>query len=204
MSATINSLERSLTVVPLVDALRSRIISRKLKHGDSLTENALAAEFGISRGSVRAALKTLEAEGVVITLPNGRKQVLGVTEKYVHDIFHTCMVIECEAARQILALKHVDFTEMAALVSRFQEVADAPTEIMREERSGINMQFHRALVRMAQNRPLLQCWYTIDPMVGALIGGVSHALLKFEKALPYEVTGGVPRCISLPATPVHR
>lgn len=169
MTTIINSLERTATVANLVESLRGRILLKEFDHGHAITEAALAKEYGISRGSVRTAMQTLEGEGVIAALPNGRKQVVGITEKYIHDLYHTRMIIECEAARQILALRHVDFAPMAAMVSRFQEIAEAPAATMRSERTGVNMQFHRALVGMSKNRPLLQCWLTIDPMLEALI-----------------------------------
>jgi len=169
MSQIINSLDRTPTVANVVDDIRFKIISQEYRSGDPITEMALAGEYGISRGSVRTALQTLEGEGVIVTLPNGRKQVLGLTEKYIQDLYHTRMIVECEAARQILARKSVNFTVMAAMVSEFRAMTDAPPDIMREERMRVNMEFHRALLAMSENRPLMQCWNTFDSMLGALI-----------------------------------
>lgn len=177
IAPTINSIERTAAVANLVDALRFRIIRQELGDGEAITENSLAREYGTSRGTVRTALQALEGEGVIVTLSSGRKQVRGVTEKYIRDLYHTRMIIECEAARQILGMKQVDFAEIAAMVSRFQEVSEAPAEVMREERTRVNMLFHRALVRMSRNRPLVQCWNTIDPMLGALIKFNSDTLV---------------------------
>lgn len=169
MSKTINSLDRTTTVANVLDGIRAKIILQEYRSGDPITEVALASEYGTSRGSVRTALQALENEGLVVTQPNGRKQVRGLTEKYLMDLYHTRMIIECEAAKQILALKTVNFAEMAAMVTRFREVSDAPPDIMRDERSEVNMLFHRALMRMSQNRPLIQCFSTLDPMIEALI-----------------------------------
>ena len=168
MPKIINSLERTTTVANVVDGIRGKIIVQEYRSGDPITELAVAKEYGTSRGTVRTALQALENEGVIVTSPNGRKQVRGLTEKYIQDLCHTRMMIECEAAKQILALKSVDFAEMAAMVSRFRDVSGAPPDIMREERTRVNMRFHRALIRMSRNRPLMQCWNTLDPMLGAL------------------------------------
>lgn len=54
----------------LAEALRSRILGGELSPGTSLpTERELAEESGLSRGSVRDALRMLEVEGLVETRP---------------------------------------------------------------------------------------------------------------------------------------
>ncbi|MEV5747155.1 GntR family transcriptional regulator [Actinoallomurus sp. NPDC052308] len=51
-------------------ALRDRIRTGELKPGDKLpSEAAVSAEFGVARGTAREALKKLEADGLVDTLP---------------------------------------------------------------------------------------------------------------------------------------
>ncbi|MCC8189033.1 MAG: GntR family transcriptional regulator [Planctomycetes bacterium] len=187
-AATINSMERTTAVANLVDALRRKILLQELKDGEAITENAIAGEYGLSRGTVRTALQALEGEGVIATLPSGRKMVVGVTEKFIHDIYHTRMVVECEAARQILGMKQVDFAEIASMVSCFQGVAEAPIAVMRDERTRVNMQFHRALVRMSRNRPLFQCWNAISPMLGALIKFNSDTLVPETHVDDYVVS----------------
>ena len=51
-------------------ALRNRIREGDLKPGDKLpSEAAVSAEFGVARGTAREALKQLETDGLVDTLP---------------------------------------------------------------------------------------------------------------------------------------
>jgi Transcriptional regulators len=169
MESGINRLERTATLTGVVDSLRSKIIYQEYKTGDAITEAALSQEYGISRTSIRTALQALENEGIIITLANGRKQIMGVNEKYLDDLYSTRRMLECEAARQILAVRQVDFSEMAGYVSRFREISSAEESVMREERGRVNILFHRALVRMSRNRPLLKCWTTIEPMIAALV-----------------------------------
>lgn len=46
-----------------------RIILQEIKDGGAITESAAASEYGISRGTVRTALQTLEGEGVIVGRP---------------------------------------------------------------------------------------------------------------------------------------
>lgn len=54
----------------IASALRDRIRNGELKPGDKLpSEAAVSAEFGVARGTAREALKKLEDDGLVDTLP---------------------------------------------------------------------------------------------------------------------------------------
>jgi hypothetical protein len=56
--------------VKIAAALRDRIRKGDLKPGDKFpSEAAVSAEFGVARGTAREALKKLEADGLVGTLP---------------------------------------------------------------------------------------------------------------------------------------
>ncbi|GAA3102429.1 GntR family transcriptional regulator [Streptomyces rectiviolaceus] len=57
---------RKLTPQDIADTLRDRIRSGDLKPGDRLpTQAVLAEEFGVERGTVRQALKTLQGDGLL-------------------------------------------------------------------------------------------------------------------------------------------
>lgn len=75
------------------------ILSGKLKPGETLIESKLAEEFGVSRTPIREALKQLELEGLVVSLPNRRVTVKGISEKDIDDIYVIRKRIEGLAAR---------------------------------------------------------------------------------------------------------
>jgi GntR family transcriptional regulator len=55
--------------VQLAHVLRARIESRELAKGQKIpSESYLQQEYGVSRGTVREAVKILQAEGIVITI----------------------------------------------------------------------------------------------------------------------------------------
>ncbi|MFI6491443.1 GntR family transcriptional regulator [Streptomyces sp. NPDC050564] len=63
---------RRLSPQEIADALRDRIRSGDLKAGDRLpTQAELAAEFGVERGTVRQALRTLQADGLLSNVSKG-------------------------------------------------------------------------------------------------------------------------------------
>ena len=67
--------------------LSSRIISGAYAPGQRIMEQAVAAEFEVSRGPVREALRLLEKEGLVIILARRGAQVTNPTIEEVNEIF---------------------------------------------------------------------------------------------------------------------
>ena len=64
------SLQRVSTVDAIAAALRTRILDGELGAGERLREIELADAYGVARHSLRAALRTLAAEGLVAIEPN--------------------------------------------------------------------------------------------------------------------------------------
>lgn len=67
--------------------------------GDSLIEQKLSNELGVSRTPVREALRQLELEGLVKTIPNKGAVVIGISQKDIEDIYSIRMHVESLAAR---------------------------------------------------------------------------------------------------------
>lgn len=158
-----NSGGRAPTVEKAADGIRERIFSREYEGGFQLTETVLADEYRISRGSVRSALFMLEKEGLIITLPNGRKVVLGINEKYVNDLYDMRRILECEAAKYCLSQAEIDYTPLARTIAEFYSVGGDPLL-----QAAANSNFHRALVELAGSRPLILCWETIESSLTAV------------------------------------
>jgi DNA-binding GntR family transcriptional regulator len=67
--------------------LSERIVSGDYAPGQRIMEQAVAAEFEVSRGPVREALRLLEKEGLVIILARRGAQVTNPTIEEVNEIF---------------------------------------------------------------------------------------------------------------------
>jgi len=164
----INSSMRAPTVQKVLDSIRDKIIMLEYKSGDMLTENNLSEEYNVSRGSVRSALVLLENEGLISTLSNGRKYVIGLTEKFIEDLYETRIMLEREAALYCINKNILDLSPLANVLTKFYTLATAPTDSIYLNRAIINTSFHRAIFETCTNRSLLQCFETIEPMLFAL------------------------------------
>ena len=74
--------------------LTERILNGKYPAGTRLTEEALAAEFGISRTPLREALRRLTTEGLLEALPKRGLRVTSPTEAEIAELFECRSMIE--------------------------------------------------------------------------------------------------------------
>lgn len=81
-----------------VSKLRDAIVAGIFQPGDRLVESDLCARLGISRPSVREALRSLEAERLVIIVPNRGPMIPILTVEMARQIYDVCALLEGEAA----------------------------------------------------------------------------------------------------------
>lgn len=122
--------------------IREAILEGEYKPGDVLRESSIAKKMNVSRTPVREAIRQLELEGLVHSIPNKETIVSGITNEDVHDIFMIRTRLEGLAARyaaeritdkeikemeEVLALTEFyvsrqDINELKALDHRFHEI----------------------------------------------------------------------------------
>ena len=83
----------------VMNALKDAILNGKYNQGDPLIEMKISNELGVSRTPVREAIRQLELEGLVRTVPNCGAVVVGVSNQDIEDIYTIRMCIEGLAAR---------------------------------------------------------------------------------------------------------
>ena len=79
--------------------LKNAIRKRYIKQGSQLVEVALAQQLGVSRTPVRSAIKRLEVEGLVNSIPNRGAFVITPTSREIEETFMVRIELECMAAR---------------------------------------------------------------------------------------------------------
>ena len=99
-------LERRTTVDVLVDALRTRILDGDLAGGERLVEQDLSRTYEVARHTVRAALRALHAEGLVVVEAHRGARVASLDAPAVRGLYELRAALEIEAAR--LALERHD------------------------------------------------------------------------------------------------
>ncbi|MGH7056288.1 MAG: GntR family transcriptional regulator [Acetobacteraceae bacterium] len=114
-----------------------------------LDEQQLCRDLGVSRTPVREALRFLEQEGLVRSVPRRGVFVVRKSKREIVEMITVWAAIESMAAR--LAATRATDQELTALRGLFAAFADDPSAQL-SEYSQANMAFHRAIIRMGACR----------------------------------------------------
>jgi DNA-binding FadR family transcriptional regulator len=174
----------------IADELRSLIMSGDLTEGDSLGhEPDLVERFGVSRPSLREALRILEAEGlitvvrgvrggVVVHEPDERMTartaalVLQTRNVALADVFEARSLLEPIAAKTIASLRG----RTSAIKKLRQLIGEEEEAIEDPERFGVaNAAFHEQLVSLAGNQTLTIVAEMLNEIVARAVTAVSQA-----------------------------
>lgn len=97
------ALARTTTVDALADALRERIMTGELEPGERLIERDLVERYEVGRGTVRAALRSLEHEGLVTVATHRGAFVRQLDQHALRELFELRTALELESAHRALA-----------------------------------------------------------------------------------------------------
>jgi DNA-binding GntR family transcriptional regulator len=165
----LTSLDRSTLRERALGALRAAITSGRYRPGDHLGEVELAGGLGISRGTVREALRHLEQEGLVEAGPRGRLRVNSLSGDEIRGLYQVRAAREGLAATTIIrAPRRAE--AVAALRAALDELAEESSEFT--ERVEADLAFHLLLCQLADNPMLVESWRHLEGRIRVAI--MSH------------------------------
>src|SRR6187399_3326465 len=133
--------------------LREAIMSGKLKPGQRLVERELCEMTGVSRPSIREALRLLEADGLVNTVPHRGPVVSTISLEEARQLYTARAVLEGFAGRECARLNDPEVA---------RRIGDALTR----------------LKAAAAKQDLVGCLEAKTDFYGALIGGCRNAFIE--------------------------
>lgn len=148
-----NQLKKSYRTLPgmITHSLREAILSGALSGGVQLKQEELAAQFGVSMSALREALKTLEAEGLVVFFPNRGAVVSQLSAEEAQEIFDMRLFLELGALE--LAIPNLTDSDL----KEAEQILDKADEENQGEYLGeLNWRFHEILYRSAKRPKLLK------------------------------------------------
>ncbi len=132
----------------VAERLRQRILGHAIGPGSWIDEQALAAEFGISRTPLREALKVLATEGLVTMKLRRGAYVTEVSERDLAEVFHLLALLEADAAGVVARRATTD--EMNELQALHLELEASVGD--RDRFFAANERFHMRLLDIADSR----------------------------------------------------
>ncbi|SRR6266545_255670 len=163
------SLDRSTLRERALGALRGAITSGQYRPGDHLGEVELAHGLGISRGTVREALRHLEQEGLVAAGPRGRLRVNSLTADEIRGLYQVRAALEGLAATTLIASPRRD-DAVASLRAALAEFARDDADFT--QRVEADLAFHLLLCQLADNPMLVESWRHLEGRIRVAI--MSH------------------------------
>ena len=162
----LSSLDRSTLRERALEALRSAITSGRYRPGDHLGEVELATHLGVSRGTVREALRHLQQEGLVTAGNRGMLRVNEISPTEVRELF-----------RVRAALESLAVTEIIRSADRARAVAALREALARLESTEgdfaanleADLDFHLLLCRLSGNSMLVEAWRYLEGRVRVTI-----------------------------------
>jgi DNA-binding GntR family transcriptional regulator len=133
--------------------LKMAIRKRYIKQGSKLVEIVLAQQLGVSRTPVRSAIKKLEADGLVNSIPNRGAFVITPTRREIKETFLVRAQLEMMATRLATTrAKETDITRLRELLAMESQVFDQSDL---DEYYSVNDNLHLKIAELSGNRVLV-------------------------------------------------
>lgn len=177
----------------VVERLRVAIVDGELPIGVRLVERELIEALGVSRPSVREALRQLESEGLIVQSSNRGVEIPRLTRKDIVELYEVRIALEGLAA-ELFAKKASD-EQVQSLKVRLEEIEAAREEPenrrrFRESKSG----FYEILFEGADNKTAATALRTYHLRLALIWGATSSDRQKeARKAEMREIVEAIER-----------
>lgn len=151
-----NKVQAQSLVDVVAERIEAAILSGTLAPGSRLSEQALAASLGVSRGPLREAIRRLEGRKLLERTPNIGVRVAQLSLKDLNEILQVREALECLACN--LAAQHMPDAEIAMLKQLLDEHGQQDAVRNREGyyEEAKNLDFHYRIVNGSGNERLAE------------------------------------------------
>jgi DNA-binding GntR family transcriptional regulator len=139
----------------VADELREQILAGALSPGSPLREVALTEELGVSRNTLREALRLLTNDGLVVQQLYRGATVKTLSQNEIRDIYQVRRTLELRAVEESTRASDAALSRMEDTVSATERAAAARD--WRAVGTG-SLRFHRAVVGLLDS-PMLDAFF---------------------------------------------
>jgi DNA-binding GntR family transcriptional regulator len=165
----------------VTDRLRRAIINGELPAEERLVESDLAARLGVSRATVRQAIRQLEVERLVEIRPRRGAVVSRMSRADATAVCEARGLLEGFLARSACCRLDDDaFLELGALAAEMGTALEAGDVFRVVE---LDIAFHELIASRGQNRRVYELWSVLNSQVGALLSST----VEFRRMTPEQV-----------------
>ena len=211
MEPFVPTIKKEKAYIRIVDTVIRLIAEGKVQYDDKFyTEQELMAMLGVSRPTLREALRVLEFLGVAAVSPhNGISirhpededgylpllYILAFEKTGNRELFELRQALQLEMTAQA-AIRHDDasIAQIYAILSEMERQIGAEDDVF----SRLDYEFHQSIIRAADNRLVLRLMNTIGPMVQQQLSAHSRGrgseqrkeTIRAHRAIADEIAAG--------------
>ena len=133
--------------------LQNDILNGLYQPGESLIETKLSEVLGVSRTPIREAIRQLELEGLVRSIPNKGAIVKGISAQDIEDIYTIRMLIEGLAARwatEKITAEELEELKEAIDLEEFYTTKNDISHLLQ-----FDSRFHDIIFKASKSKPLM-------------------------------------------------
>ncbi len=171
---------RTVISEQIKEQLMEEIFQHKYKPGDRLVESALAKELNVSQTSIREALRSLVAMGFLESEPFKGITVRSLSRQDLWEVYTVRAALESLAASH--AAKRITDSEISELEEICEEMIEAAKAGDVHERTRLNIDFHKTLIRASGNKLILKLYDNLQFGSWSLMTGTLTTMDPIEMA----------------------
>lgn len=159
MNKVLENISQVTVEAQVLEQLRQAILQGLFPANSQLNQVHIAAQFGVSRGPVRAAINKLEKEGLVRNVPHRGTFVTPLDKKTVSDLYNVRSVLEGYAVR--LAVERCTQEDIQIFTQLVEEIQQSARRGDTDEVIRLDFMIHSFFMELSGNTFLIQTWETI-------------------------------------------
>jgi len=145
----------------VAEQLRRAVLGGDIAPGTHLGEVELSKSLGVSRSTLREALRQLQQEGLLSQDVRGRVSVRQVSDAEVKDIFEVRLGLESIALRR-LCMREDRASDVEVCREKLERLR---LSLSLDEDLNADLDFHGTICERAGNATLTQAWQSISGVI---------------------------------------
>lgn len=154
--------------------LRIAVLSGEIGPGSRVTEQAIASQLALSRGTVPAALHRLAAEGLFVQNIYSSWEVMRLTAEDANELYTLRASLEGLAGR--LATAHLDEDGRKTLSGAFDALLAVAKTDSKVDLADADLNLHRTIVELYGSKRLIRYYQQVEGQLRIYIGSVNGLL----------------------------
>jgi DNA-binding GntR family transcriptional regulator len=163
-NARINShlgIQRQSLPSAIADRLRDKILRGQFRAGEQLRQQAIAAEFEVSRIPVREAFRQLEAEGLITINDHRGAVVSALSPDEIQELFDIRAALECATLRRAVPrLTEEDLARAEQILQSYEAALGDESDF--DVWGELHWQFHSTLYTAANRGRFMSLIQTVN------------------------------------------